>query len=494
MRSVIRPRSIEDYDRFLKIKRLPRRTFSGYGAEFPDEYASKVGLAPPSVLSDTKYIPKSWLFDYQRDIAALAIRKQKFCVFADCGLGKTLIFTEFARHASLALPVHRRILIVSPLMVVHQTINETKRFYGDELALTQVSAAGLPAWLRGETEGRIGITNYQAIRDGIEPGSLGCLILDESSMLKSHYGKWGTGCIELGRGVQFKLALTGTPAPNDRTEYANHGLFVDAYPTVNAFLAKYFFNRGETSNRWELKSHSVEAFYRDLSDWSIFLSNPATYGWKDNTDTIPPINVHIHDVELTSEQSRITQEVTGELIPTGAGGIVSRNGLAQIAKGSHKGVKVETNKPGYIKGLVNSWPDESTIIWCRFDNEQDSMEATFPEAGSIRGSTPHEERESLIEKFQRGEIRVLISKAKVLGFGLNLQIATRQVFSGLQDSYEEYWQAVKRSNRYGSTKPLNVHIPVTEIERPMIESVLMKAKRIQSDSDDQERRYRNASA
>jgi superfamily II DNA or RNA helicase len=139
---------------------------------------------------------------------------------------------------------------------------------------------------------------------------------------------------------------------------------------------------------------------------------------------------------------------------------------------------------------VRSWPDESTIIWCLYNDEQESIEKIFPDAASISGDTPLERRIELINEFKAGVRKVLVSKPKILGFGLNLQIATRHVFSGLADSDESYWQAVKRSNRIGSSRPLNVHIPVTDLERPMIDTVLRKAKRIQQDAEEQERIFR----
>jgi SNF2 family DNA or RNA helicase len=203
--------------------------------------------------------------------------------------------------------------------------------------------------------------------------------------------------------------------------------------------------------------------------------------------------VHVHEVSLTDEQQSLAFSKTGTLFANNIGGITSRSVLSQIAKGCFKGVRIETLKPDFIKKMVDSWPDESTIIWCKFNTEQDIMAATFPQAANIDGDTPYETRMALIDDFKAGRRKVLISKPRILGFGLNLQIATRQLFSGLQDSYEEFYQAVKRSNRYGSTRPLNVHIPVTEIERPMIETVLSKAKRVQHDTEEQERIFRNAS-
>ncbi len=237
-----------------------------------------------------------------------------------------------------------------------------------------------------------------------------------------------------------------------------------------------------------LKRHALRSFYQALSHWSIFLTNPSTYGWSDNIGQIPPIETHIHTVPLTDEQVRIYRQSTGNLFARNAGGISDRATLSQLSKGKHKGKLVATNKPDYIRDLCAGWDGETTLIWCRYNDEQDRLASLFGDsAASISGSTPHSRRIEVIEAVKAGEIKTLISKPKILGFGLNLQRATRQVFSTLQDSYEEYYQAVKRSNRIGSTRPLNVHIPLTEFEEPMAQNVLRKAALVQSDTDEQER-------
>lgn len=482
------PTSIDDYRLFLKIKALPSYKINGRRAFVPDEYASRIGVEVKQRVSK-KFTPSPFMFDYQRDIACTSVSKQKYALFIECGLGKTLIFLDYARHVLTECSDRKCILIVSPSMVIEQTLAECRKFYGDSLEIEQVHADGLQEWLRNG-KGRIGITNYEAIREGLDRGRLGCLILDEGSSLKSHYGKWGTRLIEMGKGLDWKLVCTGTPAPNDRIEYANHAVFLDQFPTVNAFLARYFVNKGNTSERWELKKHAVKAFYRSMSHWCIFLTNPATYGWKDNASNIPPIHVHIHHVSLTDEQEQLSFKKQGFLFASEMGGIASRATMGGIAKGHYKGKRIETLKPKFIRRLVDSWPTESTIIWCLFNKEQELLEQTFPEAASIKGDTPYEERMRVLRKFKAGEIKTMISKAKVLGFGLNLQIVTRQVFSGLADSYEGYYQAVKRSNRVGSTRPLNVHIPITDIEAPMVDNVLRKARMVQSDSEAQEQVFK----
>jgi hypothetical protein len=234
----------------------------------------------------------------------------------------------------------------------------------------------------------------------------------------------------------------------------------------------------------------MDAFYRDLSHWCIFMVNPASYGWKDNAATIPPINVHIHRVDLTEEQRKATAETTGTLFVGAVGGIGQRSKLGQIAKGQFNGQKIATNKPQYIADLCESFGNESSIVWCKYNPEQERMAEILPDCANISGDTPIEKRLELIQAFKLGQIKKLVSKGKILGFGLNLQIATRQVFSTLEDSYETYWQCLKRSNRVGSTVPLNAHIPLTDNEEPMVQTVLTKCKRVQQDTEDQERRFK----
>ena len=483
MKFVLSPDDIEDYQRFLAIKRLPVYRITGREAWFPDEYASLIG-AKTRKQKPINYHPSPFLFDYQADIARLAINKRKFALFIDCGLGKTLIYFEFAKTA-LANARRKGCLIVSPAMVCEQTIEELSRWHPDQ-KIDHVPANKLNTWL-ANCGGKLGITNYEALSDNVQPGQLGALILDESSILKSHYGKWGQECIRLGKGLDWKLCGTGTPAPNDRIEYANHAVFLDQFPTVNSFLAKYFINRGQTGERWELKPHALDPFYRQLSHWSIFLANPATYGWRDNCETLPPINVHIHDVDMTDDQHAAVRKATGGLFAVSAGGITTRSTFSKIAKGLDGSA---TRKYDYIKSLVESFGDKSCIIWCWYNEEQAILERCFPDAASIEGSTPHAKRLEFIADFKAGRRKVLISKPKVLGFGLNLQIATKQIFSSLIDSYEQYYQAVKRSNRYGSTEALDVHIPVLDVERPMVDNVLRKAAQVQRDTDEQERIFK----
>jgi len=470
--------SVDGYRTFLKVKALPIHSFTGREAWFPDEYAERLGLSA-GASNGMAYTANPKLFDYQKAIAKIAISKRKYAVFMEPGRGKTLIDFEYAHHAMNE--TGGRVLIVCPPMVIQQMIDEHAKFYPSMDGPERVRAAGLQEWLDGRGPA-FGITNYEAIREGLTAGNLSALILSESSMLKSHYGKWGTRLIELGRGLHWKLCETGTPAPNDRIEYANHAVFLDQFPTVNSFLAKFFVNRGETANRWELKPHALRPFYRALSHWCIFMSNPATYGWKDNTAPLPPIRTHIIDVPLSDRQRDEAMKLTGNL--WGApGGIGQRQKVARIAKGSLG------SRPEFVASLVEQ--DKSPcLIWCKYNQEQDDLERRIKNVASISGATPEDDRIDMIREYQSGKRTRLMSKPKILGFGLNLQVTRRMVFSTLQDSYEDYFQCVKRANRTGSSQPLDVYAPVTELERPMMENVLVKAARVEADTQEQEQLFK----
>lgn len=483
MKLVLNTNRIEDYHTFLKVKSLPVYKVKGHEVWFPDEYASELGISPVEAKTDVPIEIGEHCFDYQRDATIFGIRKQKFCHFWRAGLGKTQSCLYSVKHARKALPPQKRCLIIAPLMTIDQELEEYARFC-PSFEVEQVHARNLKKWMCGE--GGIGITNFESLTEDIDRGNLGCLAIQESSILKSGYGKWGAVILRIGKGLDWKFCFTGTPAPNDRIEFANHAVFMDQHPNVNAFLAKYFVNRGETQERWELKPHALEPFYRGLSHWSLFINNPRTYGWKGNSQELPPIRFHVEHYDATDEQMQAYRNLTGNLVVSTAGGICTRSKMAQIAKGNLGGQEIETGKFKYIRKLLDSWPDESTIIWCKFNAEQERMEREFPQAASISGDTPHEDRMRMIRDFKAGRVKILISKPKLMQFGLNLQIVTRHVWSTLQDSFEELWQGCCRSNRIGSTKPLDVHIPINELEQPMVDNTLRKLHRVEQDMVEQE--------
>lgn len=489
VQKVLNLSSVDDYRLFIKAKSIPQFRCRGCEITVPDEYAHLLGETGKTVKTVAEYVPIAGLFDYQAAIARLSIRKKKFGVFMACGRGKDLTMKETARHVASVLPPDKKILIMEPLNCVEQSLEETRKWYGDKLPFERVKSGNLNDWLLG-SGGRLGICNYEGLNEDTEQGKLGALFANEGSVFKSS-GVWATTMIRIGTGLEWKFIYTGTPAPNDRIEYGNHAVFLDQFPTLNSFYARYFVNKGQTQERWVMKPHAVGSFYREISHWCILLNNPAIYGFKDNCDPLPPINVHIHEIDLTGAQREAVYAITGKLFMDEPGGITTRSKLSQIGKGNYQGKKIDAAKPMYIQNLVNSWRDkESTIIWCKFDAEQDDLERMFPGAASIRGSTKYDDRVRMIREFQRGENRIIISKAECMGWGLNLQIATRQVFSACDDSFEKFHQCLARSSRIGAKYPLNAHIPVSEIERPQMENVLRKAKRINEDMIEQENEFK----
>ena len=493
MKIILDPNSLKDYAIFVKAKGFPRFNCRGCEIEFPDEYASLLDMKLPIEKSpQKKYVPIKVAMDYQAAIARLSIRKKKFAIFAACGRGKDLMMKETARHCLDVLPRDRKVLIMEPLNCIEQSIEETAKWYGKNMVLERVRSKNLNDWLLG-SGGRFGICNYDALNEETLQGRLGALLVNESSIMKDS-GLWARTLIRIGAGLEYKFAYTGTPAPNDRIEYGNHAVFLDQFPNNNAFLSRYFVNKGETKERWVMKPHALGKFYREISHWCLFLNNPATYGFKDGTDPLPPIHVHIHEIHLSREQREAVYQLTGKLfILDEPGGITMRSKLSQIGKGNHNGKIIEAAKPEFIRNLVNSWKkEESTIIWCRYNGEQDQLEKIFPEAASIQGKTKQEKRWQMIKDFQERRTPIIISKPECMGYGLNLQQATRHVFSSCEDSYEDFVQCIGRSNRLGSKKSLNVHIPITEIERPQMDNVLRKAKRVQEDHEEQERIFKES--
>lgn len=485
------PRNPDHYPLFLAAKRLPNYKVRGnevithrqhlryLDADLEQEAGADVETA-------------GHLFDYQSFIVRLAFKKRKYAIFADAGLGKTAMFLEWCRHALPRL-AGRKILIVSPLMIIPQTLDEERKFYGCNL-LTDIHHTGLEEWL--DSGSPIGIINPDKFHEPKDlRGRVGGVVIDESSILKNADGKIRTSLIETFRGLEYKLACTATPAPNDREEYASHALFLDQIRSTNEFFARYFVNK---DNGWVLKAHAAEAFYRYLSGWSVFVRNPARYGFADNLSTLlPPIIEEVH-VPLTPDQAQAVQAYQkGEgrqLTLTGdPASLQERTKAAQIAKGfvleDGRPVRIPSEKPDIIRELVDRHPGEQAIIWTAYDEEGEILAEAIPGAVHIYGKTPEAERNRVVEEFRQGRVPVLITKPRLMGFGLNFQFCSVQIWSGISDSFEQLYQGIKRSHRYGATKQLHVYLPVTHLEEPLLRNVLSKKATFEADAAYQEDLY-----
>lgn len=409
---------LEAYEDLLKIRTLPDYRFVGAQTVTCDAAdLATLGLAPPN-LADVA--PAPHLFDYQSWVVIRAVERERFAIFADTGLGKTAMQLEWAR---LVTDRHGgRTLIVAPLNVCRQTIAEAVRFYGDDLVVDDLTdRAALTAWLV-DGEG-VGITNYEKFDNAVTTDQgdfgnmkyqqgdvwpVGAVVLDESSMLKS----FGTRKFAVTRafdGVRYKLACSATPAPNQRTEFAQHAVFLGQVRSTTEYLTAYFMNR---DGDWQFKPHSFDAWIANLTSWAVFVRDPKAWGFADHLSDLPPMRESFEQVPLTVEQMAAAQMYeTGDqpsLFGATPGGITSRTKMMQIAHGFELRdgeivARYPTHKPQWIAELCNErYADEQVIVWVTFDEEGDRLADLIDDAVHLSGKTPIVQRERTVDVFRSG--------------------------------------------------------------------------------------------
>lgn len=490
---------IEDYSDLLTVRSLPAYHFDGPESVMTErQHLESVGLADPEK-QKRRAEYAGYLFDYQRWVIDRALERRKFAAWLDCGLGKTAIQLEWAR---LAQTEHGgRTLIVAPLQVVPQTIDETDRWYSGALKLHDLRArADLDDWYRSGDG--IGITNYEKLDGTEEPVGVDAVVLDESSIIRSIAGPRKKAIFDAFRGVPWKLCCSATPAPNMRTEYAQHAVFLDVVRSTMQFLTAYFMNR---DGDWQMKPHGEKAFYSDLASWSVYMTDPSTFGFVDNAKLTTPLEVTFPHVPLTDAQAdRARGYERGDqssLFGATPGGVTSRIKLMQISNGfeyankqtGEPDARFPSLKPERVAELANNvHRDEQVIVWVHYDEEARHLGDLIPDAKVISGKTKPAARVEVIEAFRCGEgPRVLIAKPRMLGFGLNLQACRVQVFSTITDSFEQFYQAVRRSHRYGQTRPVEVYVPLTQLDEAICQNTMSKQAIWETDTRRQEIAYRN---
>ncbi len=324
--------TIEDYADLLAVRSLPEFRFTApRTVSTATAHLGTIGLDAGTTHPDWEPLA-GHLFDYQRWIVNLALDRERFAVFAMTGMGKTAIQLEWARQ--VANVTGRRVLIVAPLNICHQTIAEVARFY-DPPTLTVAdltTRAALDTWIADGAG--VGVTNYEKLDGTTEPLDVTGIVLDESSVLKASMGARRTAIIAAARGLRWKMCCSATPAPNDRLEYAEHAYFLDVVRSTREFLAAFFVNR---DGEWQLKRHGVDHFYRHLASWSVFMRDPRAYNFGDHTMDLPPLRVHYPRVNLTIAQRDAARRwESGQqpsLLGVTPGGVTSRTKVAQIANG-----------------------------------------------------------------------------------------------------------------------------------------------------------------
>lgn len=380
------------------------------------------------------------LFPFQADLVRWALAKGRAAIFADCGLGKTAMQLEWAAH------VPGRVLILAPLAVAQQTVAEAARFGYPGVGYARSQADAAP---------KTTIANYEMLAH-FDPAQFAGVVLDESSILKAQDGKTRQALTDAFRDTAFRLCCTATPAPNDISEFANHAEFLGVC-TRAEMLASYFVH---DDAGWRLKGHASEPFYRWLATWGMSLTRPSDLGYDDGGYVLP-------DLTIVPEMVDADYVPEGQLFSTGIHGIGDRAKVRRATMEARVARAVEVIRQA----------DGQCIAWCGLNAESAGVAAALgDDAVEVTGAMTVDEKTGRIGQFLTGERRVLVTKAGIAGFGMNFQNAARMVFVGLSDSYESYYQCIRRCYRFGQQRPVMAHIVLSNVEQSIYDNVLAKER------------------
>ena len=386
------------------------------------------------------------LFDHQRVLVEWALRRGCAAIFADTGLGKSRMQLAWADAVHLA--TGRDVLILAPLAVAAQTVAE-----GAEIGVCVTHCRESDDVLPG-----VNIINYDRLHK-LDCSRFGGVVLDESSVIKHHNAKTFQSLTDAFRLTPYKLCATATPAPNDWTELGTHAEFLGLC-TRAEMLAEYFCHDGGETQVWRLKGHARSLFWRWVASWGAMIRKPSDLGFDDGRYNLPPLQVHQHTVESCMESAN----AAGLLFPMEAGDLSAR----RDARRQSIDLRVQA-----AAELVNG-NDRPWIVWCDLNAEGDELRKAIPGAIEIRGSDDADVKEQRLIDFAAGKIRVLITKPSIAGWGLNWQHCRDVAFVGVTDSYEAYYQAVRRCWRFGQTQPVNVHVIASESEGSVVANIRRK--------------------
>lgn len=383
------------------------------------------------------------LFDFQKDIVAWACRKGKAAIFADCGMGKTPMQLEWARQ------VHDHtggnVLILAPLAVAAQTKRE-----GDKFGIRVTVCRS-----QSDVKEGINVTNYE-IMHKFDLASFEGIVLDESSILKSFTSATRNAIIDGFKSTPYKLACTATPSPNDYMELGNHAEFVGAM-TRTEMLAMFFIHDGGSTSKWRLKGHAQSKFWDFVSSWAVMIRDPEDMGYQMEGFDLPQLNEEVVEVESgIVDDTRLFN--------------IAAEGLQEQQQAKRKTIEKRARK---CAEMVNS-NNRPWIVWCELNDESSALSRMIPDAVEVRGSDSPDFKEDAMIGFADGRYRVIVTKPSICGFGMNWQHCADMVFCGLSNSYEQYYQAIRRCYRFGQTRPVNVHIVISELERGIVSNVMRK--------------------
>jgi DNA modification methylase len=403
----------------------------------------KVKVIKSGFSVDEKDLNKN-LFDFQKFIVKKAIEMGKYAIFADCGLGKTLMQLEFAKQVTLK--TNRPVLILAPLAVSGQTIKEGVKF-GIEVSKLKSDVFGQGIY----------ITNYEQL-DNINCEQFGGIVLDESSILKNFTGKYKNLIIEKFSATPYKLACTATPSPNDLNEIGNHSEFLDILDSQD--MRSKWFVRDEGMNNYRLKGHAKKDFYGWISSWATMITNPCDLGFDGGSYVLPKLNQIEHEIVTDLKIGN------GFLFNQSAVNATNFNAELRATKEKRLNKVVE----------ICSKTDGQILIWTKQNEEGEWLKKNLEDSREVKGSDTIEYKEKTLLAFANGEFKILITKAKIAQFGMNFQNCTTQIFPSLDFSFESYYQQIRRSYRFGQKNEVNIHLIKTDTMENVVKSIEKKEK------------------
>ena len=405
----------------------------------------KLSTVPATGIASEFVVPGS-LFPHQQALTRWALNRGRAAIFADTGLGKSRM--QLAWADIVAEHTGRPVFILAPLAVAQQTVRE-----GAEIGIdVAYGRDGV------ETAGnRIVITNYDRLHR-FDPDVFSGVVLDESSCIKHHDAKTLRTLLTAFDRTPFKLCATATPAPNDWTELGTHAEFLGVC-TRAEMLAEFFTHDGGDTSVWRLKGHARHIFWRWVCQWGALVRRPSDLGFDDSAYALPPLHLHEHEVETEMPHS-------GMLFAVEANTLSERRSARRLSI---------ADRVTDCANIVNA-TNEPWVIWCDLNAEGDALRTAIPGAIEIRGSDDIETKERRLTDFSAGRTRVLITKPSIAGFGLNWQHCSHMAFVGVTDSFEAYYQAVRRCWRFGQKRDVHVHVFASSAEGAVVANLRRKER------------------
>lgn len=392
-------------------------------------------------------IPDNWLnenlFDYQREIVARGCEYGRYALFMDTGLGKSI--TQMNIAEAVLRYTNKPVLMLAPLAVSRQMVGEGEKF-GFDLNLCRDN---------NDVKKELNITNYESLHK-FDLDQFSGVILDESSILKGFDSKTRRTLTDGFRETPFRLACTATPSPNDFVELGTHSEFLGGYIVAEMKMIYFTQDRMNTQN-YVLKGHAEEEFWQWIASWAECLSSPSDLGYDGSSHILPKLNEVYH--EIIHDDVTYGGDALFSFAETNAT-TISRNKRATIKQRAEKVLSLQNGQPH--------------LVWCDTNDEADRLKEAMPHAIEVRGSDKDDYKAEMALAFANGEIETLISKASIFGFGMNFQNVHNMTFTGLNYSYESYYQAVRRMWRFGQKNEVNVNVIVADNERTILDSIHRK--------------------